>query len=320
MGPKSGPLIDGILALYTLPICIGYGVFVFDCLHRVLLELLPAGGWYTSRAFVGFVVTIFVILPICSFSKIDSLTYTSLLGLGAILYCYIFVAVDLAQNAEQMESIISHAFWGPRSLLGLFPITNIYSACFLVQYNAPQFFFELRNPTNRRFTFLSFAAVIFVMMFTASFAIMGFARWGMKTPGNILTQYDSAYAVWIATSVSLLTTYPFDFDAGRRSVISALTHRFPDMNRTKIFWTTTLVLIPVFSTVSVLVDNLSLIVGLNGSLFGITVGLTVPGLLIFQRAKCMQFAPKKFEKCLGLAVALLGVFLSVLGFVSLFVS
>ena len=106
----------------------------------------------------------------------------------------------------------------------------------------------------------------------------------MKTPGNILTQYDSAYAVWIATSVSLLTTYPFDFDAGRRSVISALTHRFPDMNRTKIFWTTTLVLIPVFSTVSVLVDNLSLIVGLNGSLFGITVGLTVPGLLIFQRA------------------------------------
>ena len=320
IGSKCGTIVDAILALFTLPLCIGYGVFVFDCLTKVLSHAVSVEHvWYVSRAWVGFCVTILVIIPICSISKLQSLTFTSIIGLCSIIYCYIFVVMDFANNIDesQIAYTLSISLWGPPSgsIFGLFPIVNIYSACFLIQYNSPQFYYELKNPTNRRFNALSFTAYGLVVLFCGSFAVLGFLRWGVgNTPGNLLLSYNAAYAVLIATSVSLLTTYPFDFDAGRRSLMSVISQSKPEWNMRKVFWAITLGLIPLFSVVSVLIDNLSFIVGINGSLFGMTVGVTIPGLLIYLKNRQSKF------RFLGLGIGFLGITLSCLGFATLFVN
>jgi len=326
LGKRFGILVDAILALYALPCCIGYGIFTCDCMRVMLMELFPGSrdAFYTSRAFIGLVLTLGVLLPLCSMRTLNSLTFTSVLGLGAILYCFIFVATDLAKHSDSISHNLNDTLWRPASgsLLALFPIANIYSSCFLVHYNASKFFYELKNPTPRRVVTMAYVSTFAVVLFCGSFAVLGFARFGTATPGNLLKGYSSAYAVWVATSIAMITTYPFDFDAGRRSLVCMLTGLRPWITQERAFWGTTFVLIPVFSIISVLVDNLSTIVGMNGSLFGITVGFTLPGLLLYRKTQLdlsLGKASSKWGLVVGLLIATFGVLMSALGFVSLFV-
>ena len=319
LGPRWGVAVDVILSMYALPTCIGYCVFTCDCMQVMLVEIFPDAhsSFLTSRAFIAIIITIFILIPLCSFSKIQSLTFTSILGLGAILYCYIFVATDLAEHSDVIATNVKSHLWLPPSgsPLGLFPIANIYAACFLVQYNSPKFYFELRKPSAKRFVLLSFVASAVVVLMCGSFAIMGVARFGFETPSNLLKKYKSAYAVWTATTLALITTYPFDFDAGRRSLVSMISGRTAWLTERRVFWLATLILIPLFSLISVFVDSLSTVVGMNGSLLGITVGFTLPGLLLYKRS-----AEKKSRvKYAGVAISCFGVIMSILGFVSIFI-
>jgi amino acid permease len=252
-------------------------------------------------------------------------------------------------------------------------MANIYAACFLVQYNGPQFFFELKNPTRKRFYILSFSANTIVMVFCGSFAILGFARFGSDTPDNLLVAYDKAYAVWVSICVSLLTTYPFVFDAGRRSILSAfepltgppnLSAKTSDNSRPSIlplissqssdlgsqsgpsvgtmidvapprraritqkqvWWLSTLVLIPIFTVIAIFVDSLGLVIGINGSLCGITIGFTIPGLIMFCRARSIRrtsatggrFTTRRSLWIGGFLIGF-GIFMTTLGMISLFV-
>lgn len=317
--PKCGVYIDVLLALYTLPACIAYSIFVCDCMRKMIVALAPqaSDAFYASRWFIAIVLTVAVLLPLCCITRLDRLTFTSILGIAAILYCYIFVAVDLSKNDNNASSNIAHALWWPPSgsILGLFPMANIYAACYLVQYNSPKFYFELRNPTRTRFFALAFSTNAIVALICGSFAIMGFARFGVTTPDNLLIAYDHAYVVWVATCVSLVTTYPFVFDAGRRSVMSALAG-FPSLNERKVFWWCTFALVPIFSLIAVFVDSLGLVIGINGSLMGITVGFTLPGFLLAQRAKMLK---KRKQVFAGYALVVAGILMSTLGLVSIFI-
>ena len=322
LGKKIGNFIDLMLAAYTLPCCIGYVCFVCDCMRVMLVELTEApDAFYTSRTFIGLVLSVTILLPLCSTDKIHALTWTSILGLGAIIYCYIFVAVDLGQqaNSDELWRLVSLNLWWPPSgsPLSLFPIANIYAAAFLVQYNSPKFFYELANPTKKRFMTVSYSAVAFVVVFCTTFAVMGFARFGFSTQGNLLKGYSRAYAAWVATSVSLITTYPFDFDGGRRSVISIVKQQWPNTNDKKIFWIATLVMIPIFTAISVVVHDLSIVIGINGAVFGITTGFTIPGLLVWKKAGLDQ---DKSKKIAGACIAGFGICMSILGLVSIVIN
>ena len=313
--------IDGLMALYTLPACIAYSIFVCDCMRKMIVDLAPSAAheFYTSRIFIGIILTIGILLPLCSLSELQSLTFTSVLGLAAIVYCYVFVSMDLAKTAYDVNagSIVANALWWPPSgsILGLFPMANIYAACYLVQYNSPKFYFELKDASPRRFYTLSFTANAIVAVFCGSFAILGFARFGLATPDNLLVGYDGAYAVWVATCVSLITTYPFVFDAGRRSILSAV-HGHCRLSQRKVFWISTIVLIPLFAIIAFFVDSLSLIVGINGSLCGMTVGFTLPGVLFLRRA---QLTKDRRGVWIGAVVIVFGILMTVLGMVSIFI-
>jgi amino acid permease len=312
--PKAGIWVDVLLAVYTLPACIAYAIFVCDCVHKMLDSLIPtaAGSFLTSRAFIAIVLTLVVLMPLCCITRLDKLTFTSLIGIAAIIYCYIFVAVDLGRNSDIAFPLTNAMWWPPSgSVLGFFPMANIYAACYLVQYNAPKFFHSLRNPTSTRFFSVSFISNAIVALFCGSFAVLGFSRFGLTVPDNLLVAYDNAYIVWIATCVSLITTYPFVFDAGRRSLMSAMS----GYNQKRIFWTSTLVLIPLFSLIAVFIDSLGLVVGLNGSLCGITVGFTLPGLLFAKRAKLIG---NRRQELAGYFLMVFGILMTTLGVVSIF--
>ena len=318
--PNAGIYMDMFLALYAFPACLAYQIFINSVLTKMIGEL--AGDvFYASRWFVGIASAALILLPLCMIDKIQSLTYTSIIGIAAILYTYIFVAVDLAKVSKSGEistadNLSSALWWSPSgSVLGLFTMANIWAACFVVHYNAPQFFFELSNPSKKRMYLLSFSANSIVMLFCGSFAILGFARFGLATTDDLLVGYTEAYVVWVAICVSLVTTYPFVFDAGRRSLISAFSFR---MGAKKIWWLTTLTIIPIFTVTAIFLTSLGLVIGINGSICGMTFGLTLPGALLVYKTRRENSRNSK-NIYIGVALVLGGVLMAVIGMVSLFV-
>ena len=130
--PKSGVWVDVLLALYTFPACIAYSIFVCDCMHKMLESLIhpsPDGAtsFLISRGFIAIVLTVGILMPLCCMSRLDKLTFTSIIGVAAIVYCYIFVAVDLSNNTDIAFPLDKAMWWPPSgSVLGLFPMANIY--------------------------------------------------------------------------------------------------------------------------------------------------------------------------------------------------
>ena len=105
------------------------------------------------------------------------------------------------------------------------------------------------------------------------------------------------------------------FDAGRRSAISAIEQWKPSISSNLVYWLCTLILIPIFSLIAVFVDSLGLVVGLTGSLLGITVGFSLPGLLLARRARLIG---NKRQEILGYCLMSFGILMTVLGVTSIF--
>ena len=311
---KSGVWIDLLMAIYTFPACIAYSVFLTDCIRI----MLPSEDLFvTSRTFICLMLTFTILLPLCCISSFRKLSFTSLIGIGSILYCYIFVSTDLAKNSD--PQIVQSALWWPPSgsLLGFFPMANIYASCYVVHYNSAKFYKDMQNPTPRRFYAVSLLSNAFVFIFCGSFAVLGFARFGPDTPANLLVGYSGAYAVWIATCVSVITTFPFVFDAGRNSFISAL-EGFKLATPNTLFWATTLFWVPVLTLSAIFITSLSHVVGVSGSICGMTVGFTLPGLIFANRARMKQ--QSRLYVILGYTLMVLGMILTVVGLISMFVS
>lgn len=92
-------------------------------------------------------------------------------------------------------------------------------------------------------------------------------------------------------------------------------HWAPNIRSNIVYWACTLCLIPLFSLIAVFVGSLGLVVGLNGSLLGNTVGFSLPGLLLARRARIIGSKPQEFA---GYALVVGGVFMSILGVISIF--
>ncbi len=313
---KAGPYIDLLLALYTFPQCLSYHISVLGCLEAILDELgvlANTESFYTHRWFLSILLSLFVFLPLCSTDKLHLFSFASILGVIALGYCFVYVAVNLgtSERSDLPLSDFESSLWAPPSgnPLGLLPVANIFAACYLVQYNAPSFFVNLKN--KKKFQLVSNWATGIVFLFCVTFAILGFLRFGFETPDNLLLGYATAYGPWIATCVSLAATYPFVFDAGRRSVISALKNTKIGQSPKTIFWTCNLTLIPLFTLVAVFLRHLGIVIGLNGALFGNLVGFVVPGLLLIGR--------NGWKDSAGIALLVVGSLLVALGITAMFV-
>jgi amino acid permease len=314
LGKKFGPWTDLLLAVNTLPVCLSYHISILGCLSA----MLGTEAWYAQKWFLSTMLSLGVFLPLCSTEKINMFSYVSLGGIIAIVICFGYTSVVLGQTASDGDlPDISTAVWGPPSgnPLALLPVANIFASCFLVHYNAPSFYGQMK--TKSKFAISTTLATTGVFLFCVTYAILGFAQFGFDTPDNILLGYNKAYIPWVAMCISLAATYPFVFDAARRSVISATAHlNYP---RKIVFWTTNLACIPVFTVLAMFVQSLELVNGLNGALLGNLVGFVVPGILLVAKGG-EGMVWYKNNRVIGYALVVMGGLLVVLGVAATFVT
>jgi hypothetical protein len=69
---------------------------------------------------------------------------------------------------------------------------------------------------------------------------------------------------------------------------------------------------------AIFITSLSHVVGVSGSICGMTVGFTLPGLIFANRARMKQ--QSRLYVILGYTLMVLGMILTVVGLISMFVS
>ena len=144
-------MIDVIIFVNGWTTLICYIVLIGDFMSKSFLGLLGPDHWLTkSRVLNQTVITAMVLLPLSSARDLHVLAYTSILGLGVLVYVVILVIHDSWMNSTNISHDTPMCVWN----MGVFEAIALYTNAFVAHYNAPKVFAELANPSHERWTLL----------------------------------------------------------------------------------------------------------------------------------------------------------------------
>lgn len=173
-----------------------------------------------TQSLVG--ITSLVLLPLCFLKNLSSLAPFSLVGIAGMLYTTIAMAIRYAggtyglPSGTFLETALllpsfgekgASAVWSPHALILMCMLSNAYIA----HFNAPKFFYELKNNTLSRFNQVvgwSFGASVLLYSVISG---LGFLTFGAASNGLILNNYSTKDVLMgfsrIAVAISIIGRY-----------------------------------------------------------------------------------------------------------------
>ena len=221
LGPKSAWIIDVTIFLNGWITLICYIILIGDFTTKSFEGLLGADHILArNRALNETVITVFVLLPLSLAKDLQRLAYTSILGLGVLVYVLFLVIHDSILNSPaEISQDVPLCEWS----FGIFEAIALYCHAFVAHYNAPKVFSELANPTLWRWTLLVGIAYSVAFVVYAEFAWAGFRRFEWSVEGNVLKNYGPQLNIliaWLGMGFSIAFTYPLVFNSAREAAIN----------------------------------------------------------------------------------------------------
>ena len=168
-------------------------------------------------------ITSLVLLPLCFLKNLASLAPFSLVGIAGMLYTTIAMAIRYfggtyaLPNGSFLETALllpsfadkgASAVLSPHALI----LTCMLSNAYIAHFNAPKFFYELKNNTLKRFNQVvgwSFGASVLLYSIISG---LGFLTFGASSNGLILNNYSTKDVLMgfsrIAVAISVIGRYP----------------------------------------------------------------------------------------------------------------
>lgn len=88
---NSGIFISSIVTFKTFFACLAYSIIIGDSFSQILSSIKSLPAVYTQRSNVILGLTSLVIFPLCLLKNLDALKYTSMAGIGGVVYCAVFM-------------------------------------------------------------------------------------------------------------------------------------------------------------------------------------------------------------------------------------
>ena len=167
-------------------------------------------------------ITGLVLLPLCFLKNLASLAPFSLVGIMGMLYTTVAMAMRYFGKAyavpggQFVETALAvpvfgtkgaMAVWSPRALI----LTCMLSNAYIAHFNAPKFFYELKNRTLGRFNSVvgwSFGTSVLLYSVISG---LGFLTFGAASNGLILNNYSTKDVLMgfsrIAVAISIIGRY-----------------------------------------------------------------------------------------------------------------
>jgi amino acid permease len=168
-----------------------------------------------TNALIG--VTTLVLLPLCLSKELSKLAPFSLVGIIGMIYTVVAMTIRYFEGSYQLPDGYFLSFietqpyfgtndsvWNPNSFLFI----SMISTAFMAHYNAPKFYFELRNPTLPRYYTVVSTSFCIAISILVAVATLGFLTFGQAAKGLVLHNYatqDGLMSVSrIAVALSIL--------------------------------------------------------------------------------------------------------------------
>ena len=220
LGQGSAWIIDMTIFLNGWITLICYIILIGDFTTKSFEGLLgPDHILAKSRGLNQTVITAFVLLPLSLARDLQRLAFTSILGLGVLVYVLFVVIHDSIWHSPEISPDVALCQWN----FGVFEAIALYCHAFVAHYNAPKVFSELANPTLGRWTLLVGIAYSVAFVVYAEFAWAGFRRFQLSVEGNVLKNYGPQLDVliaWLGMGFSIAFTYPLVFNSAREAAIN----------------------------------------------------------------------------------------------------
>jgi len=220
MGDRGGVAVSIVTALLPAQ----GNLSATTVLSQTLQSLLETMGVYWSRLTCLIVLTVFVLLPICLMKDLDSISPFSTLGVASMGVATIAMMIRYLDGSYQegglyFDTIPSNfrPSFGHETAwnLTVLPFVCMVFNSYIMHYNVPRFYMELKDRSIPRFTIavgwsFGLAAVILILIAGA-----GYLTFGEHSSPYILNNYSPddplATASRIGVFLSTLLMYPIAF-------------------------------------------------------------------------------------------------------------
>lgn len=325
-GPKWAAFPDVVIVFLNYSTCVGYIILVGDFFPEVFGSFAPKCP-LADRTNAILIVTFLVLLPLAWLKDLTSLRYTSIIGVGGILYTLVAVAIRSIQHADEGRPIPDDAVpereWQWFSMrVSFFTAVSVLIYAFDAHANGAIMYSE-HEVAGRDFASwrrVVTGAMFMVLVLTGSFGFFAYYAYGEATEENVLSTFplddELIRIARIAMAFSVVFAYPFWFNSMRRSLDGMvyraapkawsewylmLPHRRPVQ---------TVVMIGATMGLAIAVTDIGKFVALMGSALSVFEMYIIPAFLYLGAMKLETLQ----EKLPAYIIIALGVVFGVLGF------
>ncbi|GAN08829.1 amino acid transporter [Mucor ambiguus] len=315
--PKVAVLFDLAIAIKCFGVAVSYLIIIGDLMPQVVGSFSNHASiayFLTDRRFWITVFMLTLVLPLSFLRKLDSLKYTSLVALVAVVYLCVIVTYHYysptypspPQDAIQLGTFSIN-------VLGHIPV---FVFAFTCHQNIFSVYNELKDNSKQSITNVITVSIGSSTLIYEAIAILGYLSFGKDVRGNIIMEYPPSYFVAggrLAIVILVIFSYPLQAHPCRASLDKVLAWGSasargskvpPPPSAFKYFAMTTSILILSY-IVAITVTELDLVLSFVGSTGSTTISFILPGLFYY---KIHENDPWKPGKIIAVLLASYGIF------------
>jgi amino acid permease len=286
---------------------------------------------FVLRAQVLLVITIAVILPMCLLERIGSLVVCSAIGqIGTLVTIFTMIVRYFDGTYHEGGKFYNDlptelrpkfgtdkgalAFFSPQSLL----LVSILSTGYVAHYNAPKYFYELKDHTTGRFNVVVNWSFVLAAITYMTVSSLGFLTFGEASQGFILDNYavsdPLATMARCGVALSIIFAYPLLQHGGRDGILTCLLGRHDHT-----IWeihTVTIIFLAVVTTLAIYVSDLTFVLSFSGATMSSLIIYIFPPLMfgcLVKNCTCLGTYKTNFEVKESIAMMVFGGILGILG-------
>lgn len=224
------------------------------------------------------VISSLCILPLCLVDELHALRHTSFIVLVCIAYVFAIITIQFIHQWIQGDlPPIRYVNFNHQTLYTF----SVHSLAYCSQFNVLPLFSELKNPTRNRMNSIKRRTIAICMVILSLFGGLGYLSFGQKTPGDILTAFDSSnpyVAVGrLALGISLLLKCPLVLHPLRLSIAQFSIFQ-PYRHRSVVLLTTIALLLPA-TALAILVPQIQTVYSALGATAGGMICFLLPAVI-----------------------------------------
>eukprot|EP00164_Ancoracysta_twista_P003027 GFYU01004038.1.p1 GENE.GFYU01004038.1~~GFYU01004038.1.p1 ORF type:complete len:529 (+),score=110.10 GFYU01004038.1:289-1875(+) len=285
-GKKFAIVVEVSILLFCFGTCVAYIVAAGDILHTLANSMFPDAGIISDRTFLMCIFVAAIMFPLSLIEEINSLRYSSLLGVMSIVYLVIAIMINsiMKMSTDGFDHGAPVMFNKPMSTIQAFPVVMFAFTC---QTNVYSIYCELVRPTRRRMNKVVHRSVLTSFMIYIVIGIFGYLQYEHDVAGNILKNLDIHNPMLAAgeatVTLTVILAFPLNIFPTRFTIeMMFFTDKEPSRVR---HFTITILLVGMALLLAIYVPSINVVFSLLGSTTSAFVCYVVPAMFGLAVAK-----------------------------------